>query len=68
MAARVLLIRVCPSVFLSRSFLGIGSLAFPETQHGVSSPCGVVCGRAGFFEKNIFAPKMGENGPKMDPK
>ena len=44
---------VLPSV----SFLGIGSLVFSETQHVVSV---VVHGRAGFFEKNLFAPKMGQ--------
>ena len=39
------------------SFLGIGSLVFSETQHGVRGPC-AVHGRARFFEKKIFATKM----------
>ena len=46
------------SVFLSRSFLEIGSLGFFGTQHGVKGPCVVVCDRAMFFENNIFASKM----------
>ena len=37
---------VCPSfnpfVLLFRSFLGINSLVFSETQHDVRGPCGVV--------------------------
>ena len=37
------------SVLLSGSFLGIGSLVFSETQHGVRDPCLVVCDMAGFF-------------------
>ena len=49
-------------VLPSRIFLGIGSLFFSETQHGVRGPCVVVRDRARFFEKNIFAPTMG----KMD--
>ena len=55
---------VCPSVLLSRSFLWIGSLVFSETQHGVRGPCLVVHDRAGFFLKNLFAPKMGKTGQK----
>ena len=51
-AGRVLWIRVCPSfcpsVLPSESFLGIGSLVFSETQHGVRGQC-VVRDRAGFF-------------------
>ena len=48
---------VLPSLFPSTgSFLGIGSLVFSETQHGVRGPC-AVHGRARFFEKNIFATK-----------
>ena len=34
---------VLPSV----GFLGIGSLFFPETWHGVRDPYLVICGRAG---------------------
>ena len=52
------------SVLLSGSFLGIGSLVFSETQHGVRGPCLVVRDRAGFFLKKSFCPKNGENGPK----
>ena len=52
------------SVLLSRNFLGTGSLVFCETQHVASDPCVVVGDRAGFFEKNIFAPKMEKVGQK----
>ena len=45
-------------------FLGIGSLVFSETQHGVRGPCLVACDRAGFFLKKSFCPKNGENGPR----
>ena len=45
----------CPSVLPSGSFLGIGSLFFSETQHGIREPC-VVRDRDGFFEKKIFLP------------
>ena len=48
------------------SFLGIYSLVFSETQHGVKGPYGVASGR--FFEKNISAQKMWKMGQKMDPK
>ena len=54
---------VCPSVLSSRSFLGIGSLVFCETQHGVDGPCVVVHDRARFLKK-IFLPKNGRNGAK----
>ena len=64
-AGRVLWIRVRPSVFPSGSFLGIGSLVFSETQHGVRGPCLVVRDRARFFRKNLFAPKMGKMGQKQ---
>ena len=37
------------SVLPSGSFLGIGSLVFSETEHGVRGPC-VVRDRARFFE------------------
>ena len=46
------------------SFLGICSLVFSETQHGVRGPCGVVRDRAGILGKNIFAPKMRKIGQK----
>ena len=54
----------CPSVILSESFLRIGSLVFSETQHVVRGACGVVHGRAGFFLKIFFTPKMGKMGKK----
>ena len=57
-----------PSVPPSGSFLGIGSLVFSETQHDVRGPCLVVCDRVGFFKKNLFVPKNGENGPKIGQK
>ena len=50
---------VSPSILLSKSFLGIGSLVFSKTQHSVRGPCVVVRGRAGFFEKKYFCPKNG---------
>ena len=53
----------CPSVLLSRSFLGIGSLFFSETQHDVRGPCLVVCD-CWIFLKKSFCSKNGENGPK----
>ena len=58
---------VCPSVFPSGSFLGVGSLVFSETQHVVRGPfvVVVVCDRARFFEKNIFAQKMRKMGKKI---
>ena len=46
-----------PFVLLSGRFLGIGSLVFSETQHGVRGPC-AVHGRARFLAKNLFATKM----------
>ena len=52
------------SVLLSGSFLDIGSLVFSETQRGVRDPCVVVRGGARFFEKNLFAQKMGKMGQK----
>ena len=53
-----------PSVLPSRSFLGIISLVFSETQHGVRGPCLVVCDTARVFLKKSFCLKNGENGPK----
>ena len=38
-----------PSVLLSESFLGIGSLDFSENEHGIRGLCVVVHDRAGFF-------------------
>ena len=59
---------VCPSILLpSRSFLGIGSLVFSETQHGVRGLCGFVRDRARFFEEKKIVPnmvKLGLNGPE----
>ena len=50
---------VCPSILLpSRSFLGIGSLVFSETQHGVRGLCGFVRDRARFFEEKKIVPNM----------
>ena len=67
-AGTVLWITVCPSfhpsVVLSRSFLGIASLVFSETQHDVRGPCGVACGRARFFGKKMCH-KCIKNGPKI---
>ena len=57
-----------PSVLLSGSFLGIDSLIFSETQHGVRGPCVVVHDRVGFVKKNFFCPKNGENGLKTGQK
>ena len=71
-ARRVLSNRICPSFnpffylsfHLSVSFLGIGSLVFSETQHGVRGPYIVMCDRAGFFGKNPHWANMTKNGPK----
>ena len=52
---------VLPS-FCQRSFLRIGPLVFPETQHGVRGPCGVVRDKARFFGGKNFAPKMVKMG------
>ena len=41
---------------------------FSGTQYVVRAPCGVMGDRAGFFENNIFAPKMGkmeQNGQNL---
>ena len=46
---------------LSGSFLGIDSLAFSVTQHRVRGSYGVIHDWAGFFEKNVFTLKKGEN-------
>ena len=48
-----------PSVFLSGSFLGMGSLFFSETQHGVRDPC-VVVRESRIFFFLIFVSKMGK--------
>ena len=72
MAGRVLCIRVCPSILLPGSLLVIGSLVFSETQRvldGLRGPCGVVCDRAGCFEKKNFLPqkwgKWAKNGSEI---
>ena len=52
------------SILPSGSFLRTGTLVFPETQYGFRGSCGVVCERAGFLGKKIYA-KIGENGPKI---
>ena len=53
-----------PSVFPafrpSKSFLGIDSLVFPEIQHGVRGPFGVLHDRARFFEKKVLPQKWGK--------
>ena len=49
-----------PSVLLSRSFLGIGSLVFSETQHDVKCPCSVVCDKVGFLGENNLPQKWGK--------
>ena len=53
------------SVLQFGTFLEIGSLVFSETQFGVRGPYLVVRYRAGFFLKNLFAPKMGKMGQKQ---
>ena len=45
---------------MSGGFLKISSLVFSGTQHGVRGPCGVAHDRVGFFENNVFTPKMGK--------
>ena len=55
----------CPSALPSGTFLGIGSLVFSETRHGVRGPCGDALDRARFFGGEN-CPKNGENGLKMD--
>ena len=47
----------CLPILLPGRSLGIGSLVFSETQHGIRGSCGVVYDRDGFFDNNIFAPK-----------
>ena len=47
------------SILPSENFLGIGSLVFSETHHGVRDPCGVR-NRAAFFEKKNLTPKWGK--------
>ena len=61
-AGRVLWIKVRPSV-LPIVFLE-WTLGFSETLHGGRGPYGDVCGRAAFFEKQIY-PKFCENGSKI---
>ena len=63
-AGRVLWNRVCPSVLLSKSFLGIWSLVFPNFWHGDRKPCEVVGDKARFFKKILIALKIGKKGPK----
>ena len=46
------------SIILSIGFLQINSSIFPAAKHGFRYPCAVVRDRAGFFENNLFAPKM----------
>ena len=39
---------------LCRSFLGVGSVVFSGTQHGVRSSCGIVHDRNRFFENHVL--------------
>ena len=58
-----------PSALPSGSFLGIGSLVFSETRHGVRGLCGAVLHRARFFFGGVGGgncPKNGKNELKMD--
>ena len=48
---------------LSDWFLGIGSLVFSKFQHGARNPYEVLRDRTRFIRKNLFAPKIWENGP-----
>ena len=52
------------SFCLSVSFLGIGSLVFSETYHGVRDSYIVVCDRAGFFGKKPSSVKNDEKWSK----
>ena len=44
-------------VLLLIHFLGLGSLVFSGTQHGVKGPCGAVYDRGRFFENHVLPPK-----------
>ena len=44
-------------VLLFRHFIGIGSLVFSRTQHGVRGPCGAVYDKGRFFESHFLPPK-----------
>ena len=46
------------SSFCSEVLMVLALKFFPETQHGVRGPSGVVYDRARYFEKNCFTPKM----------
>ena len=65
---RVLWNRVCPSFCpafdLSVWFLGIGSLIFSETYHGVRGPYISGWNWSRFFKANCRRAKMTKNGPK----
>ena len=39
--------------------------SFSGAEHGVRGPCGVIYDRAGFFENNSFARKIGKNRPSL---
>ena len=47
------------SILPSRSFLGIGSLVFSETHHGLEAHM-VLCVTAGFLGKKILSQKWGK--------
>ena len=55
------------SVLPYGSFLGIGSIVFSVTQHGVRGPYGVLHNRQ-VFRKKYFFPQNGENDRKMSQK
>ena len=52
------------SVLLSRSFVGIGSLFFSGTQHGLRGPFGVMT-ELDFFKKLFLLPKMEKIGQSL---
>ena len=56
---------VHPSVLLSRSFLGIWSLVFSETQHGVRGPCFVVPDSQ-IFSKKVSLPQKWRKWTKIE--
>ena len=47
-------------VLLFRRFLGIDSIVFSETQHGIRGPCGALYDRGRFFENHVLPPKWGK--------
>ena len=53
--------KVCPS-FCQEIILELALYFLSGTQHDLRGPCGGVHDRIGFFENNIFAPRMGKIG------